>query len=73
MRCNLKISKQQLKAEITALKLDNVEAEVKDSKNAAEIRAIDKKINAAESIKPKNCNCDFLLPSQSPAKADSVK
>jgi mono/diheme cytochrome c family protein len=67
------ISKQQLKAEITALKLDNVEAEVKDSKNAAEIRAIDKKINAAESIKPKNCNCDFLIPSQSPVKADSVK
>jgi hypothetical protein len=67
------ISKQQLKAEITALKLDNVEAEVKDRKNAAEIRAIDKKINAAESIKPKNCNCDFLIPSQSPAKADSVK
>jgi Cytochrome c len=67
------ISKQQLKAEITALKLDNVEAEVKDSKNAAGIRAIDKKINAAESIKPKNCNCDFLIPQKEPILADFGK
>jgi mono/diheme cytochrome c family protein len=54
------ISKQQLKAEIRALKLDNVTADVKDSKNADAIRAIDKNIKNADSLKPKNCNCDFL-------------
>ncbi|MGF2413847.1 MAG: hypothetical protein ACQUYJ_16065, partial [Ferruginibacter sp.] len=64
------ISKKQLKSEISSLKLDNVDAEVKDSKNAAEIRAVDKKINAADKIKPKNCNCDFLMPSK--ASTDST-
>lgn len=56
------ISKQQLKAEINGLKLDNVEADVKDSKNAKEINVIDKELKKTENLKPKNCDCDFLLP-----------
>lgn len=56
------LSKQQLKAEITSLKLDNVDADVKDSKNAKEIKVIDKELKKTENLKPKNCDCDFLLP-----------
>ncbi len=67
------ISKQQLKAEITALRLDNVDAEVKDSKNAEEIKAIDKQLKNAEKLKPRNCNCDFLTAQTAPMPADSNK
>ncbi len=68
------ISKQQLKTEITSLKLDNLEADVKDSKNAAEIKTIDTELKKAEKLKPKNCNCDFLIPqSEQPATADTAK
>jgi hypothetical protein len=38
----------------------NFNADVKDSEHADEIRDIDKKIKSADSLKPKNCNCDFL-------------
>jgi hypothetical protein len=54
------ITKQQLKKEIFALKLDDVKAEVKDSKNAEQIRDIDKKLKDNEKLKPKNCDCDLL-------------
>jgi hypothetical protein len=67
------ISKQQLKDEIIDLKLDNVETEIKDSKNAGEIRAIDKELKKSENLKPKNCNCDFLPAQPATTWADSTK
>ena len=60
------ISNQQLQAEIKSLKLDDVKTEIKDSKNAEEIRAIDKQLKNTVKLKPKNCDCDDLLPGTAP-------
>ena len=69
------ISRQQLKQEIIALKLDDVKTEINDSKNAQQIRVIDKKIKDAEKLKPKNCDCDGLreYPEAYTIAADSLK
>ena len=66
------ISKQQLQAEIKSLKLDDVNAEIKDSENAEEIKTTDKQLKNTEALKPKNCNCDELLP-QTLAMPDIVE
>lgn len=66
------ISKQQLRAEIMALKLDDVDAAVTDSKHANEIRAVDKQLQAAEKLKPVNCNCDLLAAWPAAAATDSL-
>ena len=66
------ISKQQLKTEITSLKLDNVQADIEDSKNAKEIKTIERELKKAEHLKPKNCDCDYLISAQ-PVTADSAK
>jgi hypothetical protein len=70
---DLKVSvttKAALKTAITALKLDDVNAEVKDSKNAAQIKSMDKKIQEIEKLKPKNCDCGFPMTVNT---ADSAK
>ena len=56
----IETTKENFKAEIKNLGLDNVAAELKDSKNAEQIRQVDKEIKNLEKIKPKNCNCDLL-------------
>ena len=50
-------TKEGLANEIKALKLDGVDAEVKDSKNAELINIIKKEETATEKIRPKNCDC----------------
>ena len=50
-------TKEGLANEIKALKLDGVDAEVKDSKNADLINTIKKEETATEKLRPKNCDC----------------
>lgn len=56
-------TKAAFKIAIKAMKLDSVSAEIKDSKNAEQIRKTDKKIEELKKLKPKNCNCDIPMAS----------
>jgi mono/diheme cytochrome c family protein len=62
-------NKAAFKTVITQMGLDNVDAELKDSKNADQIRQADKQILELEKLKPKNCNCDFKSDTAAPAPA----
>lgn len=64
-------TKEGLQKAIKDLKLDGVDADVKDSKNAEKIRAIDKQSEAAEKLRPKNCNC-VPMAQQKPAISTSA-
>lgn len=66
----IEITKDALKTEIMNLGLDNVSAEVNDSKNADKVREADKKLKTMdlEKLKPKNCDCDFLPAADTSAK-----
>ncbi|UEG50203.1 cytochrome c [Ferruginibacter lapsinanis] len=57
------ITKDELKKEIMALGLDNVSADITDSKNADKIREADKELKEIERLKPKNCDCGITLAS----------
>ncbi len=48
---------------IKSLNLNDMNFEIKDSKNANEIREADKKLRDIEKMKPKNCDCDFYTSS----------
>jgi len=51
------ITKEELSKQINGLNLDDVKVEVKDSENANEIKALDKKNDSLKNLLPKNCNC----------------
>jgi hypothetical protein len=46
-----------MKTQIKALNLDGVQTEIKETKNAKEIRDTDLKLKETEKLHPKNCNC----------------
>lgn len=69
------ISKEQLGAEIRALKLDDINAEVGESKNAEQLKKIDATLKETEKLKPKNCDCGYLpmAANTTPAVQDNLK
>jgi mono/diheme cytochrome c family protein len=54
------ISKDGLITAIKALKLDDINIDVNKTKNANEIKDVDKQLQKAEQLKPRNCDCDPL-------------
>jgi hypothetical protein len=56
------VSKKEFNRAVKKFKLDNASIEIKDSKNADEIRKADKEIKSNQGLlelyRPKNCNCD---------------
>ncbi len=50
-------TKEALTAQIKALNLDGVSAEVNDSKNTGKLKEIEKKSSETEKLKPVNCDC----------------
>jgi mono/diheme cytochrome c family protein len=59
LQLNLKkVTKQQFYEAVRSMGLNNIDINVKDSKNAADIRKIDTALTAAEKLKPKNCDCN---------------
>ncbi|MFT3910223.1 MAG: cytochrome c [Ferruginibacter sp.] len=52
-------TKEGLANQIKTLKLDGIGAEVKDSKNAENIKTIERITTEADKLKPKNCNCEL--------------
>ncbi len=60
-------TKEGMQKQIELLRLDGIDTEVKDSKNADKIRTIEKISTEAEKLKPKNCNCEPL-----PAASDTT-
>ena len=71
-------SKEEFNAAIAGLNTDDLKIAVKDTKNADSIRKtetdlknIETELQKAESLKPKNCDCD-CLPTAQPATNDSV-
>jgi hypothetical protein len=73
-------TKEEFNTAISILNSDDMKISVTDSKNAAEIRKIDaeqkvldQKLESAESLKPKNCDCECgSETSPVPARADST-
>jgi mono/diheme cytochrome c family protein len=62
-------TKEGLAAEIKALKLDGVEAEVKNSDIGSKLKVLNNEATAIEKLKPINCDCN--LPEK--VSADSTK
>jgi cytochrome c2 len=52
-------TKEKMTSDIKAMKLDDVTTDIRKAKNADKIAITDKKINEAEKLKPKNCDCDL--------------
>jgi len=52
-------TKEGLSNEIKALKLDGIDLEAKDAKNAGKLQEVNRKTSDAEKLRPKNSDCSF--------------
>jgi hypothetical protein len=55
------ITKEVFQQQIVGLQLNDIAIQVKDTKNAEEMRNAVKELKKAEQLKPKHCDCDCFL------------
>jgi hypothetical protein len=65
-----KLNKETLEKEVAKLRFNDLKVEATKTNTIEELKNATKELEAAEQLKPKNCDCDSLLRPAAPAVAE---